>query len=401
MKFGGSSVADLDKLRSVARRVARRAASGPVVVVVSAMGKTTNRLVEQARALVDPPPARELDMLMTTGERNSMALLAIAIHAEGRSAISLTGSQCGIITNHQAGRARIIEVRPFRISDELAAGHIVIVGGFAGVSYKREVTTLGRGGSDTTAVALAAALGADCEIFSDVDGVYSADPRVVPDAQRLDALSYEDMQALSRAGAKVLHAQAVQLAEERGIAIYARHSDPSVTGQTVIRRNPVRDGGVLAVAADKAVVTVHVTARDEAIEASARALGPCGLRYLRVAPDGAFGVLSLGRAEAGQVVSRLKHEVGTVTDLEFRGLREDGGSSLALVSCVGAGLEERPALIAEALDTLASTDAPIHAREVLTDARTIAFIVDADRADEAVRSLHAALVAGRSAKWPS
>ncbi|MCA9690951.1 MAG: aspartate kinase, partial [Myxococcales bacterium] len=153
MKFGGSSVADLERLRRVARRVVARAQERKVAVVVSAMGKTTNNLVAEACALLDPPPARELDMLMTTGERISMALLAIAIAAEGRTAISLTGSQCGIITNHQAGRARIVEVRPFRVEDEWAEGHVVIVGGFAGVSYKREVTTLGRGGSDTTAVA--------------------------------------------------------------------------------------------------------------------------------------------------------------------------------------------------------------------------------------------------------
>ena len=206
MKFGGSSVADLERLRHVARRVVERAAQQPVVVVVSAMGKTTDALLTQARALADPPPARELDMLLTTGEREAMTLLAIAIQSLGRRAISLTGSQCGIITDHQHGRARIMEVRPFRIDDELAAGNIVIVGGFQGVSYKREVTTLGRGGSDTTAVALAAALAADCEIYSDVDGVYSADPSEVPDARRIPEISYETMQALARAGARVLHA---------------------------------------------------------------------------------------------------------------------------------------------------------------------------------------------------
>jgi aspartate kinase len=259
MKFGGSSVADLERLGRVARRVVERAAVQPVVVVVSAMGKTTDALLRQARTLSDPPPARELDMLLSTGERESMTLLAIAIHALGRQAISLTGSQCGIITDHQHGRARIIEVRPFRILDELAAGHIVIVGGFQGVSYKREVTTLGRGGSDSSAVALAAALSADCEIYSDVDGVYSADPSEVPDAQRLPEISYDTMQALARAGAKVLHAQAVQLAEERGIAIYARHSRPEHTGETVIRRNPAAIPGVLAIASDPAVAALQLS----------------------------------------------------------------------------------------------------------------------------------------------
>ena len=197
-KYGGSSVADVEKLGLVADRVvAARRAGHDVVVVVSAMGKTTDGLLELARRAVSSagaatstdPPRRELDMLVSTGERVSMALLSIAIHARGHDAISFTGSQSGILTNDRHFDARIIEVRPFRIQDELARGRIVIVAGYQGMSYRREITTLGRGGSDTTAVALAAALGAErCEIYSDVDGVYTADPRVVPDAKHLPEL---------------------------------------------------------------------------------------------------------------------------------------------------------------------------------------------------------------------
>src|SRR5688572_22155286 len=218
-KYGGSSVADVGKLKAVAARVMRTRAQGhDVVVVVSAMGDTTDELLTLARQVSANPDRRELDMLLSAGERISMALLSMSIRALGGNAISFTGSQSGIITNDRHVDARIIEVRPFRIQDELARGKIVVIAGYQGVSYKREVTTLGRGGSDTTAVAMAAALGAEyCEICSDVDGVYTADPRVVPDARRIGTLSYEETQELAESGAKVLNAQAVEFAKDQGI----------------------------------------------------------------------------------------------------------------------------------------------------------------------------------------
>lgn len=394
MKFGGSSVADLDRLRQVARRVVDRAAAQPVVVVVSAMGKTTNALLAQARALADPPPARELDMLLSTGEREAMTLLAIAIHALGRRAISLTGSQCGIITDHQHGRARIIEVRPFRILDELAAGHIVIVGGFQGVSYKREVTTLGRGGSDSSAVALAAALSADCEIYSDVDGVYSADPSEVPDAHRLPELAYDTMQALARAGAKVLHTQAVQLAEERGIAIYARHSRPEERGETVIRRNPAPATGVLAVTSDAvaAVQLVLVPGRTHLAPRLAASLAPLGLRALHVDERGATGLLSwTQRTDAAEIPARIG-ALARELRADLLELRCD--DDLALVSCVGVGLEDRPDVATQACEVLRG--AGIIVRQFLTDARALAFVVGAEQRLLAVRELHATLVRVRA-----
>jgi aspartate kinase len=222
-KFGGSSVADPAKLGRVADRVVETVKRGRrVVVVVSAMGKTTDELLALARSVAASPPRRELDMLLSTGERISMALLAMALESRGVDAISFTGSQSGILTNDRHSGARIIEVRPVRIEDELHRGRVVIVAGFQGMSYKREITTLGRGGSDTTAVALAAALGADCEIYSDVDGVYSADPRVVAEARHIEALGYEEMQELAEHGAKVLNAQAVEWARRAKITIHAR-----------------------------------------------------------------------------------------------------------------------------------------------------------------------------------
>ncbi len=252
-KYGGSSVADVEKLGRVADRVvAARRSGADVVVVVSAMGKATDGLLGLARQAASfhggaaDPPRRELDMLLSTGERVSMALLSIAIQARGFEAISFTGSQSGILTNDRHFDARIIEVRPHRIEDELARGKIVIVAGYQGMSYRREITTLGRGGSDTTAVALAAALEAErCEIYSDVDGVYSADPRAVPDARHLPELSHEMLQEMAECGAKVVCAQAVEWARRAGIAIYARSTfDRRLGGapraQTVIRKRRPR-----------------------------------------------------------------------------------------------------------------------------------------------------------------
>ena len=212
-----------------------------MVVVVSAMGDTTDDLLGLAKQVSANPDRRELDMLLTAGERISMALLSMAIRELGGDAISFTGSQSGIITNDRHVDARIIEVRPFRVQDELARGKIVVIAGYQGVSYRREVTTLGRGGSDTTAVAMAAALGAEyCEICSDVDGVYTADPRVVPQASRIGTLSYEETQELAESGAKVLNAQAVEFAKEQGIAIYARATRSPLPGRRSVGR---RDGG--------------------------------------------------------------------------------------------------------------------------------------------------------------
>jgi aspartate kinase len=319
-----------------------------------------------------------------------MTLLAIAIHALGRRAVSLTGSQCGILTDHQHGRARIMEVRPFRILDELSAGNIVIVGGFQGVSYKREVTTLGRGGSDTTAVALAAALQADCEIYSDVDGVYTADPREVPGARRLSEISYEEMQALARVGAKVLHAQAVQLAEERGIAIYARHTNLGVPGETVIRQNPSRSSGVRAVASDASVAALHLRLAQPSPDLPA-AFAPLALCALHVDPVSVFGLVSRSqRTDAADVIARFGALARRLAPHLVEVTCDD---DLALVSCVGVGLEDRPDILGRACEALAG--ACVRPRRTITDARTLAFLVPRAQRLLAARELHAAFVPGR------
>ncbi len=236
-KYGGSSVATIEKLEAIADRVVKKHAEGyGVVVVVSAMGNTTDELLKLSAKITTTPPARELDMLLSTGERTTMALLSIAIQKRGAESISFTGSQSGIITTDSHSHARIISVRPYRIQDELERGRIVIVAGFQGTSYKNEITTLGRGGSDMTAIALAGALGAEaCEIYSDVDGVYTADPKVVLNAQKLDELSSAQMLEMAQHGAKVLHDEAILYAHRHQISLYAKKSHVDNSAGTYIR----------------------------------------------------------------------------------------------------------------------------------------------------------------------
>ena len=236
-KYGGSSVATIEKLEAIADRVVKKHAEGyGVVVVVSAMGNTTDELLKLSAKITTTPPARELDMLLSTGERTTMALLSIAIQKRGAESISFTGSQSGIITTDSHSHARIISVRPYRIQDELERGKIVIVAGFQGTSYKNEITTLGRGGSDMTAIALAGALGAEaCEIYSDVDGVYTADPKVVLDARKLDELTSAQMLEMAQHGAKVLHDEAILYAHRHQISLYAKKSHVDNSAGTYIR----------------------------------------------------------------------------------------------------------------------------------------------------------------------
>ncbi len=303
-KYGGSSVGDVDKLRRVAAKVAARRRGGDdLCVVVSAMGDTTDDLLRLAKQVSPDPPRRELDMLLTAGERISMALLSMALQEQGVEAISFTGSQAGILTTEAHATARILEVRPTRVREELARGKVVIVAGFQGVSARKEITTLGRGGSDTTAVALAAALGADCEIYSDVAGVFTADPRVVPEARRQPELSYEEMQALARAGAKVLNAQAVEFARTTGITIRARSSFGG-DEETVVRagRGVERIAGV-AVEKELALVDVPAADGDRALALLAAAQAPAtpveggpGRVVLAVALENVHGFAPLAEA---------------------------------------------------------------------------------------------------------
>ncbi len=396
-KYGGSSVADIARMKQVAERVMQTRRQGhAVVVVVSAMGDTTDDLLALAKQVSPNPDRRELDMLLSAGERISMALLSIAIRELGGEAISFTGSQSGIITNDRHVDARIIEVRPYRVQDELARGKIVVIAGYQGVSYRREVTTLGRGGSDTTAIAMAAALGAEyCEICSDVDGVYTADPRVVAGAQRIARLSYEETQELAESGAKVLNAQAVEFAKEKGIAIYARATasalpgaDPSEDG-TVIQhasRDAVRPARtVVGVASERDILVLHC---------DGESTGPALLH--------AGEILAL--LDEHKVAGKQLHRVGNSLTLVIsrENLHEENRLRAALsthfgdrvrlidtlgaISVIGAGINASFENLRRGSDALAASG--IVAEQVATSSFRITWMIDRARLDDAVRLLH-------------
>ncbi|MBI5488226.1 MAG: aspartate kinase [Deltaproteobacteria bacterium] len=394
-KYGGSSVADLDKLRRIADAVMARQRSGyDVVVVVSAMGKTTDQLLAQARELTASPPRRELDMLLTTGERVTMALLAIAIHERGGEAVSFTGSQAGITTNDRHSDARILEVRPFRVQDELARGKIVIVAGFQGVSYKREVTTLGRGGSDTTAVALAAALDAEaCEIYSDVDGVYSADPRVVPGARHLPEISYAEMQEMAQAGAKVMNAQAVEFAKQAGIAIYARASfQPG--RETVIRKGaPVEEYTPRAVVSSKNIARVrligHATGARLAEVLTLAGQHQIPLREVSCASPPATPAWS--RASFLVPLENAVHFARFRSDLTaMLGDAVELDEHLGAVSVIGEGITRDEKVLLASLARVERLGIPLEG--LSTTAFRISFLVPLGDVDRLVQDLHAVLV---------
>jgi aspartate kinase len=386
-KFGGSSVADVERIGRVADRVATTRASGKdVVVVVSAMGHATDELLALANQVTENPSRRELDMLLSAGERISMALLSMALNARGVPAVSFTGSQSGIVTNDSHTAARIVEVRPFRVQDELARGKVVIVAGYQGVSYKREVTTLGRGGSDTTAVALAAALDAEaCEIYSDVAGVFTADPRVVPGARRLSELSYEEMQELAESGARVLNAQAVEFAKDRGIALYAR-ATAGGDGETVVRKMPPRaPGRVVGVASEKGLVLLVRGADEPTLETLLELLdraGVAGKELLVRDRAGASLVVSLENAHG---FSALRETLaarfpGTVT------VREHVGA----VSLIGAGINQDFGNWRRAASILAEIGCPMLGAS--TSSFRISFLIPEEHVEPAVRALHDGLV---------
>ena len=381
-KYGGSSVADVAKIAHVADRVVAAANAGnKVVVVVSAMGKTTDELISLAKrsAGSGEPARRELDMLVSTGERVTMALLSIAIHARGLEAISFTGSQSGILTNDRHFDARIIEVRPHRIEDELARGRIVIVAGYQGMSYKREITTLGRGGSDTTAVALAAALGAErCEIYSDVDGVYSADPRVVPDAKHLPVIDLAVLAEMAEAGAKVLNAQAVEWARRNKVAIVARKTSDPVDGdfRETIASTSDEGRNVSAIAAatnvmlartPDAAALLTVLARLELATGDVTTLGTEALVHIPLlnVPDW----------------SRCAREIEAAAPVTFSGPH-------AVVTVAGFGLTGVSGALRRALEVLGAPPIALTAGPL-----RISATIEPSRLDEAQRALHAAFVA--------
>jgi aspartate kinase len=400
-KYGGSSVADISRIRGVAERVIRAKREGfEVVVVVSAMGETTDELMAQAHELTPVPSPRELDLLLTAGERIAMSLLAIAINAQGYGAASYTGSQAGIITDTSHGKARIIEIRPGRIREALDRGDVVIVAGFQGVSTSFDVTTLGRGGSDTTAAALAAALGADfCEIYTDVSGVFSADPRIVPGARKLHAVSYEEMLEMAATGAKVLELRSVEYARSSGIRLHVRSSFSDEEGTWIAEEDKRMEQAVIAgVTHDEseAKVTVRdVPDRPGVVAAIFRSVAAEGVNVdmivQNVSKDGKTDVsFTLPKADlphARSVIERVGAEVkagGFITDDE-----------IAKVSLVGAGLRTQPGVAAEMFTALAEEG--INVEMISTSPIRISCVVRATDVVRATRALHARFSLGETA----
>ncbi len=382
-KYGGSSVADADKIKLVAQRIARTKAAGKkVVVVVSAMGKTTNQLIEKAKAISASPSRRELDMLLTCGEREAMSLLSMACAEQGLEAISFTGSQAGILTNDRHSGARIVEVRPFRIEDELDRGKVVIVAGFQGVSYKREITTLGRGGSDTTAVALAGALRADyCEICSDVDGVYTADPRVVDAATLLQSISHDEMLELAAQGAKVLHEACVDFARKSGIALFARATNKD-GGGTRIDFAPERERQVAAVTGQGALIRIRVSG-GAAVEHCLQIIEAASIPLTHLDLEGKELRCWFTIADVPDWAS-VRKKLDTVLGDQVE-LGEEG-----CVTMVGHGIGGNPGIINKARASAVAAGVPLNA--VSVSPLRVTLWCDRPHVDPLVRALHKTFV---------
>jgi aspartate kinase len=370
------------------------------VVVVSAMGDTTDHLLDMAQGLASDPNPRELDLLLTAGERIAMSLLAVAINAAGEPAASYTGSQAGIITDTAHGDAKIIDIRPGRIREALGRGNIVIVAGFQGVSTAYDVTTLGRGGSDTTAVALAAALSAEfCEIYTDVHGVFTADPRVVTEARKLHAVSYEEMLELAASGATVLQLRSVEYARTHGVKVHVRSSFTSEPGTWIIEEDARMEQAIISgVAADdsEAKITVQDVPDRPGVAATI---------FRAVADEGGgldMIVQNTGREEATDIsflvpksdlsrISALMDRV--VKDVEASGYTLD--DRIAKVSLVGAGIKSHPAVVADMFDALAAEG--INIEMISTSSIRISCVIRAEDADRAVRAIHARFSIGEEA----
>jgi aspartate kinase len=401
-KYGGSSVADADGIKRVAQRiVVTRKAGHSVVVVVSAMGDSTDELHDLAHQVSPLPPARELDMLLTSGERISMALLAMAIANLGLKARSFTGSQAGVITDDVHGKARIIDVTPGRISGALADGAIPIVAGFQGVSANgKDITTLGRGGSDTTAVALAAALKADvCEIYTDVDGVFTADPRIVPTARRIPAIRYEEMLEMAASGAKVLQLRCVEYARRYDVPIHVRSSFSNRTGTWVsdepreVERPGMEQAIISGVAHDRSEAKVTVAGVPDTVGQAAKI----------------FRSIAAAGINIDMIVQNISAAATGLTDISFTLPRADGESALAAlravepeigfesllyddrigkVSLVGAGMRSHPGVTATFFGALA--EAGVNIEMISTSEIRISVVVDENEVDAAVTATHRA-----------
>ncbi|CAB4825273.1 unannotated protein [freshwater metagenome] len=399
-KFGGSSVADAESMKRVAARiVATKKAGNEVVVVVSAMGDTTDELIDLAKQITPIPTGRELDMLLTAGERISMSLLAMAITNLGHEARSFTGSQAGVITDSSHGRARIIDVTPGRIQEALKEGAIAIVAGFQGISQDtKDVTTLGRGGSDTTAVALAAALDADvCEIYTDVDGVFSADPRVVPAARKLKSVTYDEMLELAASGAKVLHLRCVEYARRYELPIHVRSSFSTHEGTWVVKDHP--EGGdmeqaiISGIAHDKSEAKITIVGVPDRTGVAARifqAIADADINIDMIVQnvsaaatgltDISFTLPKAEGASATTILQRIQGEVG------FSAIQYD--DQIGKLSLIGAGMRSHPGVTATFF--AAMSEAGVNIEMISTSEIRISIVCRAADLEKGVKAAHTA-----------
>ena len=393
-KFGGTSVGSPDRIRAVALRlISRKRAGDDVVAVVSAMGHVTDELVDLARQITSEPPDREMDMLLSTGEQVSISLLAMAIIAEGFDAVSFTGAQVGIVTDSVHSKAKITEVRANRVREAIAEGKIVIVAGFQGMTEDGTITTLGRGGSDTTAVAVAAGIGADvCEIYTDVDGVYTADPRIVPDARKIDVLSYEEMLEMAASGAGVLQMRSVEFARNHGVIIHCRSSFNDTPGTIVKEADETMEQAIISgVTHDTS--EAKVTIKDvpdmpgvaaQVFSAMAESNVNVDMIIQNVSEDGTTDIsftvpkddLVRARRAVAEVCERLGARAYVVDD------------SIAKVSLVGAGMKTHPGVAAKMFSTLA--DSGVNIDLISTSPIRISCVISANQVTDAVLALHRA-----------
>ena len=392
MKFGGTSVGDADRIRQVARRlVAARQGGAQVVGVVSAMGRTTDELLELASEVASSPDPRELDMLLTVGERISCALVAMAINDLGPRAISLTGSQAGIVTDAVHGKAKIVEVRAKRIRQALDHDRIVLVAGFQGISADLDLTTLGRGGTDTTAVALAAALEAGrCEIYTDVAGIFTADPRIVPEARKLDRVTYEEMLELAASGARVLQLRSVELARNHGVRVHVRSTLVDAPGTWITEEDdPMFEKAMLS----------GVTHTVE--EAVYRVQGARAVQLFPALAEANVNVDTIIQTSDDVIVfsAPLGDRAATASTLDRLGVGWSERDDLGKVSLVGAGMKSHPGIAARTFTTLAEVG--IEPQFISTSPIKIAFYVHQGEVEDAVRALHSAFGLGGAQSEPA
>jgi len=392
-KYGGTSVADTDRIRTVAERVVRTKEAGhDVVVVVSAMGDSTDGLLAMAQELTPLPNAREMDLLLTAGERISMSLLAIAINAMGHKAASYTGSQAGIITDTQHGMARIVDVRPGRIKEAIEEGNVVIVAGFQGVSTSYDVTTLGRGGSDTTAVALAAAVDAEyCEINTDVEGVFTADPRIAPDARKLEAISFEEMLEFAASGARVLQLRSVEYARRNNVPLMVRSSFGDEPGTWIKEGTEAMEDAIISgVAHDEGeakVTIVDVPDKPGVAAKIFRAVADEGVNVDMIVQNVSHdGSTDLSFTAPVSDLPRLKVLLERlIGEIEAGSFSFDEG--IAKVSLVGAGMKSHPGVAADMFEALSAEG--INIEMISTSSIRISCVIRQSDVEKAVRATHA------------